>query len=116
MINEEKFKVLQHIRELILRVDANLINYPKREIEIKQRIRQNCYDLLEIVYEANITSEVSRKIKLLEKGIAKVKIIDFLLSYSLDKKLITSKKYLKLGEKMNDIIKYITGWLRKTIP
>lgn len=114
---------IRAISKIEAELERNKINYilldRRNDYEVdyaSDNKKENCYDLLEIAYEANITPEVSRKIKLLEKGIAKVKIIDFLLSYSLDKKLITRKKYLKLGEKMNDIIKYITGWLRKTIP
>lgn len=89
MITEERFKVLQHIREYIFRVDASLENFPKKEIEIKVRIRENLYDLLEIAYEANMSSNVERKKELLEKSIAKVKVIDFLLNMSLDSFVIS---------------------------
>lgn len=112
-MNEEKFKVLQFIRELIIRTDKELLNFPKKEIEIKSRIRDNSYDLLELCYEANTTNNNSRKEELLEKAIAKIKLIDFLLNMCYDKSLITSKKYLKLAEKLNDIVKYISGWLKK---
>lgn len=113
MITEERFKVLQHIREYIFRVDASLENFPKKEIEIKVRIRENLYELLLVAYEANITSDIERKKELLERSITKVKVLDFLLNMSLEKKLITGKKYLKFGEKMNDIMKYLSGWLKK---
>lgn len=110
---EEKFKVIQFIRELIIRIDKELKNYPKKDIEIKQRIRSNTYDLLELAYEANTTGSDERRTVLLEKCIAKIKVIDFLLNLSYDRELITSKKYLKLADKLNDIVKYISGWLRK---
>lgn len=112
-MTDEKFKVLQFIRELIIRIDVELKNFPKKDIEIKQKIRGNCFDLLEIAYEANTSSNNLRKIELLEKCIAKIKVMDFLLNLSYDNKLITSKKYLKLADKMNDILKYISGWLKK---
>ena len=110
---EEKFKVLQFIRELIQRVDKELMNYPKREIEIKLRIRNSMFNLLELCYEANTAASITRKEELLERSIAKIKVIDFLLNLSYEKSLITSKKYLKLAEKLNDIVKYISGWLKK---
>jgi len=112
-MTEEKFKVIQFIRELIIRVDKELKNYPKKDIEIKQRIRSNSYDLLELAYEANTTGNDLRRVEILEKCIAKVKVIDFLLNFSYDSELITSKKYLKLADKMNDIIKYVSGWLKR---
>ena len=54
-MKEEKFKVIQFIRELILRVDTELDNFPKKDIEIKNRIRTATYDLLELAYESNST-------------------------------------------------------------
>ena len=35
MIKEEKFKIIQFIREFIIRVDKELDNFPKKDIEIK---------------------------------------------------------------------------------
>ena len=29
-----------------------------------------------------------------------------------EKEIISSKKYLKLGSKLNDILMYMTGWLK----
>lgn len=113
MIKEEKLKILQFVREFIVKVEKELENFPKKDIEIKSRIRNNTYDLLEIVYEANCTTSVERKRELLEKSIAKIKVIDFLLNLSYENQLISNKKYLKLGQKMDDIIKYISGWLKK---
>lgn len=108
-MKEEKFKVINFIRNLIIDIDNELTNFPKKDIELKNRIRTNSYDLLEIAYEANITSsDVDRK-RLLEKMIAKIKIIDFLINLSYDKMIINSKKYIKFGKEMDDIIKYTTG-------
>lgn len=95
-----------------MEIDKELTNFPKKEIEIKNRIRTNSYDLLEIVYEANTTTRDKEKLKLLEKAIAKIKVIDFLINLSYDKMLITNKKYIKLGQRMDDIIKYATGWMK----
>ena len=110
-MKEEKFKILQFIRELILTVDKEMDNFPKNDIELKNRIRMNSYDILEIAYEANNTEDIILKKQLLIKMISKIKIIDFLLNLSYDKQIITSKKYLKFGNKMEDIIKYTTGWM-----
>ena len=114
-MKEDKFKVIQFIRELILKVDKELENFPKKDIEIKNRIRTATYDLLEISYEANSTTKLEYKQELLNKMIAKVKIIDFLLNLSYDKKLITEKKYYKLAQQLDDITKYSNGWLKNII-
>ena len=53
-MKEERFKIIQYIRELIINIDNNLDNFPKKDIELKNRIRNISYDLLEIAYEANM--------------------------------------------------------------
>ena len=109
-IKDEKFMVIQFIRELIIYIDKNLDNFPKKDIELKNRIRNNSYDLLELSYLANTTKNKEYKMELLEKIIAKIKIIDFLLNLCYEKEIINSKKYMKFGTKMDDIIKYTLGW------
>mgnify|MGYP000317266425 FL=1 len=51
-MKEEKFKVINFIRELILLIDSKMENFPKKEIELKNRINMNSYDILEICYLA----------------------------------------------------------------
>ncbi len=109
----EKFKIIQFIRELILTIDKEMDNFPKKDIELKNRIRKNSYDILELAYEANTVTDVEYKRKLLLKMLAKIKIIDFLLNMSYDKKIITEKKYYKFGNRMDDIVKYTTGWIKQ---
>ena len=111
-MKEEKFQVINYIRNLIIVIDKELSNFPKKDIEIKNRIRSNSYDLLELCYEANITSSAENKKRLLEKVIAKIKILDFLFNLCYDKMIINSKKYIKLGNRMEDIIKYANGWIK----
>ena len=71
-MKEEKFKVINFIRKLVVNLDNLLDNFPKKDIELKNRIRQNSYDLLELAYEANMSSDNERKKVILEKAIAKV--------------------------------------------
>ena len=94
-MKEEKFKIIQYIRELILNIDNNLDNFPKKDIELKNRIRNASYDLLEIAYEANTIREKDEKLKLLYKLIAKLKVVDFLINICYDKQIINNKRYLK---------------------
>ena len=114
-MKEEKFKVINFIRKLILNLDNLLDNFPKKDIELKNRIRQNSYDLLELVYEANTSSNIEHKKRLLENSIAKIKIIDFLVNICYDKQIINSKKYIKFGNSIEDITKYLTGWIKSLL-
>ncbi len=109
-MNKEKFKVINYIRELIVYIDRNLDNFPKKDIEIKNRIRNATYDLLELAYKANVTEDDKERVKLINDSIAKIKVIDFLLNLSYDKQIINNKRYLKFGEAMDEIVKYLVGW------
>ena len=111
-MKEEKFKIIQYIRELIINIENNLDNFPKKDIELKNRIRNISYDLLEIAYEANTIQNKEEKRRLLEKLIAKLKLTDFLLNICYDKKIINNKRYLKFGEKIDDISKFTVGWIK----
>ena len=111
-MKEEKFKVIQFTREFIVRVDKELDNFPRKDFEIKTKIRNSSFELLEMLYEANLVKNDIRKSDILEAAFARVKLIDFLLNLSYDKEIISSKKYLKLGSKLNDILMYMTGWLK----
>ena len=110
-IKEEKFKVIQFIREMIIIIDKEMDNFPKKDIELKNRIRKNTYDILEIAYEANLIENIEKKKELISKVIAKIKIIDLLLNLSFEKSLITQKKFLKTSAKLDDIAKYSNGWI-----
>lgn len=111
-MKQEKFKIIQFIRELILHVDNQLENFPKKDIELKNRIRNLTYDLLELAYKANVTSDDNNKKKLLEEIVAKIKMLDFLLNLCYDKEIINGKRYLKFGENLDDILKYTLGWMK----
>lgn len=108
-MKEEKFKVINFIRELIVYMDKHLENFPRKDIEIKNKLKEESYELLELVYKANLSKEEDKE-KLIIEIVAKVKVIDFLLNLCYDKQIINSKRYVKFGEKLDDIIKYTSGW------
>ena len=109
-MQQEKFKVIGFVRDLLNNIDKNLENFPKKDIEIKNRVRNAGYDLLELVYEANTTSDDKLKIQLLDKSVAKIKVIDFLINLSYEKQIINSKRLIKFGEAIDEIVKYLVGW------
>lgn len=110
----EKFKVANLIKELAVYIDNNLNNFPKKEIELKHKIKETSYNLLLIIYEANTITDLKLKIELQERAIALIKYLDFLVNLCYDKQIINGKKYVKFGEKLDIIIRYITAWSNTT--
>lgn len=113
-MKEEKFKVIQFSRELIYALENYLDNFPRKDLELKNRIKNTSYDILEKLYIANTTPDVKERVSILYKIIAKIKLLDFLLNLCYDKHIINSKRYTKFGDKMDDLIKYINGWIKNS--
>ena len=115
MIKQEKFKVANLIKELIVYIDEKLINFPKKEIELKHKIKETAYELLLNMYKANNTSDLNYKIELQENCIAYIKFLDFMFNLCYEKEIINGKKYIKFGERLEMIVRYIVGWKNVTI-
>ena len=96
-MKEEKFSTIHFIRQLIIYLDTNLDNFPRKDIELKQRIKDISFDMLELAYQANISTNKEIKINCIEEIMCKIKILDFLLNLCYDKKIINAKRYIKFG-------------------
>ena len=112
-MKEEKFKVINFIRELIIYLDKYLDNFPKKDIEIKSQLRNSSYKMLELAYKANIKNVDN--IEYINDIIVQVKVVDFLLNLCYDKQIINLKRYTKFGEKLDDILKYSIGWQKSIL-
>lgn len=114
-MRDEKFKVIQFSKELIQDIENYLDNFPRKDLELKSRIKNVSYDILEKLYIANTIADELRKKQLLYEIIAKIKFLDALLNLCYDKQIINNKRYLKFGNRMDDILKFTNGWLKKMI-
>lgn len=106
----EKFKVVDFIRMFIKSLNQYLKEFPKSEREIKWRIKNTSFEMLELAYEANSSDVINEKISLMNKVLAKAKLVDFLLDMSMENNLISVKKYTKMADRLGDIEKYARGW------
>ena len=106
----EKFQIVILIQKLIRDEDLYLLNFPRKEMELKQNIKNTSLELLKLVYEDNITGNAERQNMLQEKSLALVKFIDFLINLCYEKQIINSKKYIRFGESLEKILRYILAW------
>ena len=90
-----------------------MIRLSLRKINIKRYNVSN--SILLDVYTANTTTNIDKRIDLQESVIAKIKYLDFLVNLIYDKKIINSKRYLKFGEDLEYILKYVNGWKKTSI-
>ncbi len=89
-------------------IEKAISNYPHEYLELKTRIINTSYDLLENIYYANLTKDINDM-----KGIiVKLKMLDFYFKQSVHKKLINLKKYESIGNYLLEINKMTSGWIK----
>ena len=106
---KDKFYIINLIKKLIQDFDKYLTNFPHKDIELKKEIMNTSYEMLKITYEANITYNQEKRSDIQDKIISNIKYLDFLINNCYDKKIINSKKYLRFGENLDYLLKYING-------
>ena len=111
MNNDDKFKIVKYVKEFILCLDDYIINFPKKEFELKNRLVNDSYELLELLYLANYLDINDRK-DIQRKIISKVNIIDFYLELSYKKHIISERQLNKLSSRLLTINKLINSWVK----
>lgn len=105
----DKFKIVNNVKDFIKNIDKIIINYPRSEFNLKNRIENTSYDLLELIYLGNSCEDkdyIQRQI------VSKISMLDFYIEISYDKKCISLKKLNLLSSKLDIIRKMIYGWIK----
>lgn len=110
MINDN-FKIVKYIKEFIILLDDYLINYPKKEFELRNRLVFDSYNLLELIYLANYNNIKDRK-PIQINCMMKINLIDFYIEYSFKKRIISEKQSIKLSNKLLNINKMLYSWMK----
>lgn len=113
-MKKDKFIIINLIKELINNFDKYLTNFPHESIELKKNIMNTSYEMLKITYEANHTYDINKRIDIQDKLISNIKYLDFLINQCYDKKIINNKKYLRFGENLEYLLRYLFAWRNKT--
>ena len=106
----DKFKIARYIKDFIIILDDYLVNYPKKYFELRNRLVNDSYELLELVYLANYMNGLERK-NIQLKALMKINIIDFYIEESYKKRIISEKQSIKLSNNLLIINKMICKWI-----
>ena len=79
---KNEFLIVKNIKEFIVSLDNFLNNYPRKEYELRNRLVNTSYDLLELVYRSNYKKDYLDRISSL------ISMLDFYLELSFKKKII----------------------------
>ena len=82
-------------------------NYPHKYIELRKRIINTSFDILENTYISNIDYSNRKLI------IPKIKMLDYYLKLSYKYDIITKKKYEVVSNYLLELTKMIMGWINE---
>ena len=103
---QDKLLIISKIKKTISYIDKVLINFPNAEHVLKNNIICSFYDLLELVYKANIHKDIF----FMKESLVKIRMIEYYIKISLEKKIINFKKFENVGKHLLEINKMINVW------
>lgn len=104
---QDKLLIVTKIKKTIDYINNVLVNFPKVEYILRNNISDNFYKLLELVYQANIHKDIFY----MKESVVKIRMIEYYLKISFDKKYISFKKYENIGNYLLEINKMINSWM-----
>lgn len=105
----DRFLVVKYMKSFICDIDNMVVNFPRKDFVIKNKIISDSLDILELIYLGN-SIEDNKEIKL--KILSKLSMIDFYLERSYKNKVISEKVFNKKSNELANITKLIYGWIR----
>ena len=103
----DKMLIITRIKKTIEYSNKILENFPTRDIELKRRIIDGLYNLLEYCYLANYNID---KIKYQNYSLVKISMIDYYFKISYKKGILSKRKFETLANHLLEINKMITAW------
>lgn len=103
---QDKLLIITKIKKSISYIENTLTNFPNTEYVLKNNIISSYYTLLELIYKANIHKDIFY----MRESIIKIRMIEYYIKTSLDKKIISFKKYENIGKHLLEINKMINAW------
>jgi hypothetical protein len=103
----DKLLIITKLKKTIEYIDKILDNYPHKYIELKQRLINALYDMLELAYLANNDIQRYNNQNIC---IVKLEMIDYYLKLSYKKDIISRKKFESISNHLLEIKKMLFGW------
>ena len=105
----KEFLLIKRMKEFIVVLEKELVCFPKKDRVLKDRLEEESYRVLELIYFINYEND---RINDLYCLLSKCKMLDYYLFLSKEKGCLSYKRFLYLSRLLRDIIKISYGWLR----
>ena len=104
---QDRLLIASKIKKTIEYLEKVTVNYPHTENVLKNEITRVSYNVLELVYKANIYRDLSY----MKEILVQIRMLEYFVKKSLDKKLINFKKYENIGNHLLEINKMVNAWI-----
>lgn len=103
------FKILNNTYKTINYINKLLVNYPKKEVILRNNIEKNNYAWIESIFAFNINDSWRIKEKYLKDILIKLSMCEFYIKISYEKKIISKKKFIVVGNYLLEIRRMVYG-------
>ena len=103
----DRLLIITKLKKTIEYIDKILDNYPHKYIELKQRLINSLFDMLEHAYLANNSINKYNNQNIC---IAKLEMIDYYLKLSYKKDIISKKKFESISKHLIEIKNMLFSW------
>lgn len=108
-MNNNNFRLVNNMKNFIMSLDSFLINFPKKEKVLKDKMFTTSYDILELIYLANFIED---NINIQKQIISKLSMLDFYLERAYKLQYISEKQCSNKSNELLNITKMIYGWIK----
>lgn len=105
----DRFLVVRYMKNFICDIENMVINFPRKDLIIKNRVISDSLDILELIYLAN-SADDNKELRV--RILSKLSMLDFYLERSYKNKIISEKVFNKKSNELAHITKLIYGWIR----
>lgn len=108
----KEFLIVKRLKEFCLNIDDIVINFPKKEYLIREKMLNDSLDILNDVFYVNLDKNVESRNDYKKRIISKFNMLDFYVEYLFKKNIINKKVCDKTCREINEMCRMIYGWLR----
>lgn len=108
---EDKLILLKEYKLFINRYEKLVINLNNSYKDIKTRIINTMYNILEDIYYTNLL-EINKRKKYQRKIIVKIKMLDYYFYKLYKDNIILEINYNKINNNLLTILKLVLGWMK----
>lgn len=106
-MNEDRLLIISRIKKTYEYIDKNLENFPHKYINLKNKIENTLFEMLELCYYANYNLDKNNNQLMC---LAKLSMVDYYLKLSYKNELISKKKYISIAKLLSEIHAMIRKW------